>query len=376
MASGERLTDRQPTPVDRVSELDIVAVLPPPTTGMTHVTACMIAAFSEKLATRTFMVARRSRDSNTLWLARKHITLIALTARATLARPARRPLYMVLDSGFGALSSLLMAALARVSRSPLIVHHHVFRYIATPTLLIRTFFRVAGPNARHIVLCSCMAEQMRQRYGAQLNVNELSNAAFVDPAISASDRGPLTRVGFLGNVTREKGVELFMQTVRDLSEMGVNVEADIAGPVRDPALFKEIAAFVAEDPQRRRALGPVYGTAKAAFFRDISVLLFPSIYANEAQPVTIYEALAAGVPVLATDRGCIPEQLPKPWVHSESDYVSRTCNVLSQWIDEPQVFCAEAMRALAMWNSALLRSRVELESVINAAQDMVDWQRL
>src|SRR5262249_2677277 len=42
----------------------------------------------------------------------------------------------------------------------------------------------------------------------------------------------------------------------------------------------------------------------------IDVLVFPTRYIHEAQPLVIYEAQAAGVVVAASRRGCIPDMVP------------------------------------------------------------------
>src|SRR4029077_16115808 len=56
-------------------------------------------------------------------------------------------------------------------------------------------------------------------------------------------------------------------------------------------------------------LGPVYDEAKTAFYRDLDILLFPTDYANEAEPLVIHEAMRSGVHVIACDRGAISEML-------------------------------------------------------------------
>jgi glycosyltransferase involved in cell wall biosynthesis len=53
----------------------------------------------------------------------------------------------------------------------------------------------------------------------------------------------------------------------------------------------------------------VYGADKERFYRQLDVFLFPTNYANEAEPLVIYEAMLQGVHVIACDRGAIAEML-------------------------------------------------------------------
>ena len=72
-------------------------------------------------------------------------------------------------------------------------------------------------------------------------------------------------------------------------------------------------------------VGPVYGEAKTAFYQSLDVFLFPTRFAQEAAPNVLFEAAAAGVPSLCTDRGCIPEildELEGTWCPAEADFAA------------------------------------------------------
>lgn len=342
-----------------------VGVLPPPHTGMTAVSDAMHRCLSQRFELRTVSTRRTRPLGDTVWSVRKHLALTIGLFRELIVRPGASPIYMVLDAGSGAWGSALLALLARLAGAPLIVHHHVFSYFTHSSRAARLFFAAAGARAVHITLCGCMRDSLRTRYGEDRQVVVLSNPAFVQLEGSPRPRDVLTRVGFLGNVTREKGVGLFMETVRELHRRGLHVEASIAGPVRDETLREEIEAFVNEDASRRAAVGAVYGADKQRFLDGIDLLLFPSQYVNEAQPVTIYEGLASGAPVLATQRGCVGEQLPADWVFPEDDYVFRAADQITRWSSDRSLYAAAAALAGQTWQTAMSRSREELDNVLN-----------
>ena len=50
-------------------------------------------------------------------------------------------------------------------------------------------------------------------------------------------------------------------------------------------------------------------THVANFYTQLDLLVFPTMYVNESEPFVILEALAHGVPVITTPRGCIASSL-------------------------------------------------------------------
>lgn len=196
-----------------------------------------------------------------------------------------------------------------------------------------------------------MATGLRRHYGAE-NFHVLGNAAFVMDVPEAKRRTSINTVGFLSNITPEKGIGLFMDTVRDAQNVDTDLCCVIAGPIQDADLKALVTRFCAEAPQRRRWLGSVYGDEKKAFFDSIDVLMFPSQYANEALPVTICEALAAGVPVLATDRGCIPDQLAGTgWVFTEDAFRTQAVEQIARWSQDQVSFARASDAAYARFTT-------------------------
>ena len=55
--------------------------------------------------------------------------------------------------------------------------------------------------------------------------------------------------------------------------------------------------------------GAVHGEQRAAFYRAVDLRVFPTVYVHESEPLVILEALAHGVPVVTTRRGCIASVL-------------------------------------------------------------------
>lgn len=278
-------------------------------------------------------------------------------------------LYLALSGGNGQLIDALYVLVARLLRHGIFIHHHSFAYIDQPSRLNRILFGLLR-GATHIVLSPGMGRSLQKLYGLDAaRVRVVSNAALF-PSIGAAEagavvQGPL-RIGFLSNITFEKGIVEFFEVVRLLEARGVTYQARIAGPVA-PAVKAEFDRLLAA-AHHVEHLGPLYGEAKDQFFRELDVMLFPTRYINEAEPLVIHEALRAGVFTIACDRGAIAEILDNGagLALPQREFVETAARWLTQASQEPSGLgdtrrsCRE--RALSIQNHAA----VELEHLLQA----------
>lgn len=345
--------------------LYMIAVLPPPVNGMTLVSQQMAQAFTRTIPIRIHSASDATdKLKGSKWTLKKHGSFLKSLLKACLTSRGRNPCYFVPDSQMGLWLNLIEAPLLRLGFREVWLHHHVFSYLREPDWRMGLILRVIGGKARHIVLGTSMAEGLRAHYGAS-NIRVLGNGDFVRDVPSAQQRRTLKTIGFLGNITREKGIDLFLEVAQKAQADDPALRCLIAGPISNGELRAEIEAFCAADPARREWLGPVRGEAKEAFFSTVDTLLFPSLYLNEALPVTIYEALAAGTPVLATPRGCIPEQLEgTDWCHAEAEFCTQAARQIGHWIAVPDEFAAASRTASESFIRQQRRDRSSLTGLI------------
>ena len=93
----------------------------------------------------------------------------------------------------------------------------------------------------------------------------------------------------------------------ELGRVGVAYTAQIAGPIAPSA--QDIFSSLMASSSNATYCGPVYDDAKHEFYNGLDVLLFPSDYPNEAEPLVIHEAIRSGTHVIACDRGAIADIL-------------------------------------------------------------------
>lgn len=344
-------------------KVTVVAVTPPPVTGMTLVTRHVTGALRAAGILRDLTFSKVGEVSGARWTLRKHATLFA---RLIIGARGRGAVYFVPDSGGGLLFNLILCApVLRLGYGHVTLHHHVFSYVRTRDARFAWMLKILGPRVRHIVLGPAMADGLRAHYGDHLDCHVMGNAGFVADTPIPRTRDGLRTVGFLSNVTRDKGIDDFMAVMRAAQAANPDLACVIGGPIRDAELTTEVDAFIAELPERRRLAGFVTGDTKAGFFDGIDLLLFPSRYANEALPVTIYEALATGIPVLATDKGCVPDQLTgTDWTTSPDTFAAMATARIAGWIAAPATYIAAQTTALHLFETQAAADAAALENLI------------
>jgi glycosyltransferase involved in cell wall biosynthesis len=219
-------------------------------------------------------------------------------------------LYIPISGGLGQILDSLFALLAILRGVRVYAHHHSFAYLNRSTWYSKWLFLILG-QSNHIVLCGHMKALLARHYSVcSEKIIELSNAAFLEPLNTPPrnvfDDRPFT-IGFLSNITAEKGVFTFLALAHRLQCVGLPVAALIGGPIASGIETEFLSSL--KTLENAEYIGAIYGEEKTNFFDRLDVFVFPSVYQNEAEPVVVWEAMRAGIPTLATRRGCIGQML-------------------------------------------------------------------
>jgi glycosyltransferase involved in cell wall biosynthesis len=127
----------------------------------------------------------------------------------------------------------------------------------------------------------------------------------IKPNFIMNDSGPRnpTQTGdfcvFVGRLSPEKGVQTLLTAWRDLPDIPLHIVGD--GP-----LLPQVKRFADESAAQIRVVGRLTHDEVLAYMKRARLLVFPSLW-YEGMPLVILEALACGVPVLASNIGGIQE---------------------------------------------------------------------
>jgi glycosyltransferase involved in cell wall biosynthesis len=287
--------------------LCFVGPLPPPVNGFSNVCGMMLDLLKARIPVEVFDRAP-SLETPAIGILRQMIR--PLKYLGTCVRRRNTALYLALSGGRGQLLDLFYVLVSKLLRRPIFIHHHSYVYINSPAFLNRCFFAVVRHD-NHIVLSPNMGHALARVYGLNPKaVHVVSNAAFYQSEdayqVRSNEASPI-HVGFLSNITFDKGIVEFFEVLTLLRQRGVEYCAHIAGPVAPEA--QQTFDRLLGSTSHVNYAGPVYGEAKEGFYRQLDLFLFPTRYANEAEPLVVYEALRHGAHVIACDRGSIAEML-------------------------------------------------------------------
>lgn len=283
--------------------LAIIGTLPPPVHGMSVITQsvrdrmvaqgkAVLVINTSAASLRRSLYTRLSRVPRFLW---GFIRIVTSNPSA---------IYIGVSGDYGQLYDIIFVVIARLKRLPLFLHHHSFGYVEDYRCLTQVMTRLSGTKSTHFVQSVRMGQLLAKQYGMKSKIVAASNIGILHEVPAQVQRCCVRTIGFLSNVSREKGIYIYLDLMDALKENGVEVFGRIAGPFQDRDTESKVRARLRVLPNVEY-VGPKYGKEKADFYRSIDVFVFPTMF--EAEGLVNHEAMSFGVPVIAFGRGCIPE---------------------------------------------------------------------
>ncbi|MBK0291289.1 glycosyltransferase family 4 protein [Bacillus sp. S34] len=143
---------------------------------------------------------------------------------------------------------------------------------------------------------------------------------------------------YLSNLLESKGYQYLIEAVASLIEEGKNVRLTLAGAIFNQEKFDMIWNIVKDRGLEKRIkhLGVVDGIEKKQLLLSSDIMVLPTNYPIEGQPVSIIEGMAAGLPIIATKRGSIPDLITNNGILIETGSTHLVKKTLSSLINNPK----------------------------------------
>lgn len=344
-----------------------IGALPPPVNGLSKAFGIAVEGLANLgWSVEVVDVADRSpprRGSSFSW-ARARSVVIAL-GQVVRRVPRADVVYVTISQsrlGFAkdALAIRWAAALGR----PVVVHMHGGNFKGFYETLGRCEQRVVTGALRRVATMIVLTESLKADFamtpGWQDRTVAIANTCDVvagSPRRAPSDE---VRLLFLSALIASKGYREAVAAGGELARRrpALRVLIDVAGGLSPGADFPSREAQAEDLRLRIAALPPnaqatVHGEVdpvrKQELLAAAHMLVLPTHYLNEGQPIAIIEALTAGLPVVATDWRGIRETLPSslhPLLVPSPDPL-RLADRLESLLDDPAWFEGASRAALA-----------------------------
>ncbi len=349
-------------------DLCIIGAFPPPIHGLAKINKAMTDEFIKSgLKPVIFNLNTKTLNRSIFNIFYRLIKVLIIIPRYLYQITMNRIeyLYIGLSGGFGQIYDLIFILIGTLLKRKIYIHHHSFAYLNRTSILFQLIVFISQKSAEHIVLCNTMKERLL-KYNNTIHIRVLSNAVFLGPPElkNIKDKETLLTVGFLGNISIEKGIKYFFNTLNKLNHSRT-INGIIGGPFQD-----KISEVYTRNELKKHPyisyVGSVYANEKEKFFKSIDLLLMPSIL-EEAEPLVIHESMSYGVPVIAYDKGCISEIISDKSglvINSNLNFVKGANEQIINWIKHPNSFQKTRNFALKSFINNKINSKYTLEKLL------------
>jgi glycosyltransferase involved in cell wall biosynthesis len=183
-------------------------------------------------------------------------------------------------------------------------------------------------------------------------------------------------LGYLSSIRREKGLDLLIESLRQMVQThGRDVRLAIAGQILDRAYWRQVQRTIRTAGLQDRVTyhGVPDLPGKVAFLRECDIFVMPTRL-PESRALAAMEALAAGVPVVASRLGVLPELLDQTGggltvTAEDSDALSRGIMSLADNAELARTYSQNGPPAIARHYSPQAmaqRTVAEYHSLLNA----------
>lgn len=296
--------------------LILVAAMPPPITGQASATQMLVKCLERRSIVHVIVDTSRPFAKSYLRARspRRAIRLFRLFTEAY--RQGRRVrsegvvMYLQLGQSRAAMyRDFLFTMLAKALRWPLVVHIHGggYRNIydnADP--ITRVLARWTLRRARRVLILSDALRPMVDGLVSHAAVGIVENGVAVPQAgVGAKQQGGKLRILFLSNLYESKGYLVVLSCARLCHEEGLDYEFTLAGALTEETPVHPVDFIERHNLSNVRYVGVALGREKEGLLLQHNVMVLPTAYPYEGQPIAVLEGLAYGLCVVATGVGAI-----------------------------------------------------------------------
>jgi asparagine synthase (glutamine-hydrolysing) len=303
-----------------MTSLVVVGPTPPPVHGVSAMTGELVTALRQLDLLADHVNTHDPRphatigrlDARNAWLALKHASALSLSLRRHRDAAVYVP---ISQASLGFLRDAVLVALAKAHGRSVYLHLHgadFGRFYSQSHATMREIIRRTLGNAEQLWLLTPSIAGTFDGLLPQERIRTLANVVPAAPALAERNRNDAPsrlRLLYLGNMWAGKTCLDLLAALTRLGPVSAGWETHIAG-----AIAPELAGRVEAQVIALRATGATVQTLgfidhgqKWREFSSADLFVYPTEF--DGQPLVLLEAMAAGLPIISSRHGGIPDTI-------------------------------------------------------------------
>lgn len=279
--------------------------LPPPMHGMTYINKIIYNNLKDDSSYSFYNTNFTSDVSEVGGFAFKKVfrnfSVVYGAWRAFFHHKPERVYTIASASLFGIVRDMLVNLPALMLNKHMILHLHGFTYyiVYQKSKIYKVLFDFFSKNATLVVLCEKQKEKSLEVLGKNSIV--LHNCLHVNNKYKKKTLNTKVKICYISNISKDKGTFELIKAVKKMED----VELVVAGNFLSD---KEEFFRLIDGDESINYAGFADDSLKDEILSSSDIFCLPSKL-EEGSPISIIEAMSYGLPVVASDKGCIKDMI-------------------------------------------------------------------
>lgn len=297
-----------------MTKILVIGQVPPPDHGANFMTEVMLNVLQGKNYNVTFInkfFSKTPQDIGKVSI-RKLIRMPILMAKMLIKCLHIRPeicIYFIALGKIGFLADNFILFLLSMCRIPYIldIHGKGFYNLCTSNNIWRILVRTALSNALGGMVRGEILKNDVNMFIPNDRLMVVPNAIPNLPLVNQTNHRDNIKVLFLSHLKPLKGPLEFLKAAKIANQKRQDIRFVLAGPDRDKSFSQKLKTYVKDNGLNEyvEMPGGIYGEDKEKLFASSDIFVFPTHW--ETFGLVIIEAMRAGLPVISSSEGAIPE---------------------------------------------------------------------
>ena len=293
--------------------------LPPPVHGVTYINRIIYDSLKNKgnyiLFDTNFTLCVNEISKKSFRKALKNIFIMFKAWKAFFQFNPECVYSIVSATKYGIIRDFAILIPVLIFKKRLFLHLDGFTYykIYQNGVLYKFFFDLLFKNAVIIVLCNNQKDQTLEVMGKDSIV--LNNCINKNVVVKNKTKNNILQICYISNISEGKGTFDLIKAVQNRADVKLIIAGDFLSE-------KEEFLELVEQSQNVSYVGFAGEELKQEIFESSDIFCLPSKL-EEGSPISIIEAMSYGLPIIASDKGCIKDMIDGLGYLLPQDFISK-----------------------------------------------------